>query len=94
MKSQMNTQPLDEGARKRLRTQEPDVQADGANSTPARQTDHPDSRGGVTPKRVACTHCRQSKVCNVIFSWKNYDQSLLRLSASEGTKADVITVEM
>jgi hypothetical protein len=58
----METEGEADVARKRARTQEFESQSNGADSSPMRQVHARDSRGPALPKRVACTHCRQSKV--------------------------------
>jgi hypothetical protein len=59
---EMETEGEANEARKRARPDEFESQSHGADSSPMRQMDARDSRGPALPKRVACTHCRQSKV--------------------------------
>jgi hypothetical protein len=62
----MESESGEDGARKRAWTQEPDSQSNGADSSPMRQMYARDNRGPAPPKRVACTHCRQSKVSELV----------------------------
>jgi hypothetical protein len=58
----------EDSARKRARSQEPESLSNDAGLSPMRQMYARDNRGPALPKRVACTHCRQSKVCLTPFS--------------------------
>jgi hypothetical protein len=64
----MDTEVAEDGARKRARSREPETQSNGAGSSPMRQIYARDNQGPSPHKRVACTHCRQSKVCSNAFS--------------------------
>lgn len=59
-----------DGGRKRMRTEASELPATLSSSPPSRQKSPRDSREPPPqPKRVACTHCRQSKVCGFMFQF-------------------------
>jgi hypothetical protein len=82
-----------DGGRKRMRTEASGLQATLSSSPPSRQKSLRDSREPPPmPKRVACTHCRQSKVCGPVLqnciSQPNIGAVIL------GCNADIAAAEM